>query len=365
MWWALAPDFEKARAELRASRARVAPARAAPVSSTPALPGVLSASPFFKVEDLCETREDAASFAWKVFGHVNERLFGGELELDGVRFLADGDGGSELEEDGGEAALQCRFVVDSSCAELWVEFVWSRARTWTLSRLASVLLHELVHAWHDSRHWPAPAQLAEPHSEDFLKKCVQVGEQCEREELPLFPNVLTESWALLADSDLEVLVGGSSRASQAWEARLNAAAPFEGHFSSDLLAVRVKTQDILAAKHRINAVNVAQALELGYEGLRAWRRHVAKACVERVHAAESGAFVCRDYTVVSEDLLQRWAEELGLAGGGPTASSRSAARAPRTPGADSTGSDSRDASVLLTARPSLRICGFGDSGIWG
>lgn len=283
----------------------------------PALPGIIPLSPFFKLGDFCETREEASALAWKIFHHCNARLFGNDLELDDLRFLSDAEGGCELEDDGAEAALRCSFVPDSSCAHLWVEFVWSRAREWTLSRLASVLLHEMVHAWHDSRHWPAPAQLVEPHSEDFLAKCAELGERCEQEALPFFPNVLTESWALLADTDLEVLVGGSSRAAQAWDARLGVATPFEGHFVSDLLAVGLSSKDVLRAKHRLNAANVAQALELGYEGLRAWRRYVARVCVERVTAGGNGAIVRKDYTVVAEDLLQRLAEEFGLSGWRP------------------------------------------------
>ncbi|CAK0865532.1 unnamed protein product [Prorocentrum cordatum] len=137
-----------------------------------------------------------------LYAFCNALLFRGELAVDSVAFLCGAGARPALEADGAEAAFSAEFSDGLAGAVLRVDFSWERCQAWPVTRLASVLLHELVHAWHDSVAWAPPAQLAEAHSGAFLGKCAQLQGLCEAEGLPFFPDVFTESWALLALEDL-------------------------------------------------------------------------------------------------------------------------------------------------------------------
>ena len=92
---------------------------------------------------------------------------------------------------------------DFTSALLHVDFDYSCCRAWTGSWMVSVLLHELVHVWHDS-NWTKMEDFESSHPKEFLKKCLELNELCEATSRPFFPNVFTESWSILVPESLNL-----------------------------------------------------------------------------------------------------------------------------------------------------------------
>lgn len=266
---------------------------------------MLAANPFLPVGDCFNCAEAADKFVREVYVFCNKTFFGGKLDLDGVTILPRCSASRELESGGGEAALHYQFAANCVSARLWIEISWSRARTWCLLRLSSVLLHELAHAWHDSVACPSPSQFRLPHSRCFVDFCKKAATLCNSQALPLFPNIFTESWILLTTTDLPVIAQHpNGPAWREWAVLLASAPAFTGVFVNDLRALGFSTAQIVAMRRRANDVNVMQALSLGYEGLHTWRRCVARVCMDRLAAGAPDVHVGQDYLVVALPQLQ-------------------------------------------------------------
>ncbi|CAE7515603.1 Rnf5 [Symbiodinium sp. KB8] len=150
------------------------------------------------LQDLADVERQ--NVMWQSFSFFNALFFHGQLQVDDIRFRASVPGSLDAAE-GAEAAVRCEFSGDFTSAMLWIEFVWPCCKSWTLMRTASVLLHEMVHVWHDSS-WTRLDQLSTPHSATFLRMCADLNQKCQEEEFPFFPNIFTESWVLLVSDEL-------------------------------------------------------------------------------------------------------------------------------------------------------------------
>ncbi|CAE8636085.1 unnamed protein product [Polarella glacialis] len=306
-WPSLALEFEAARG-LWHSQTRIAavfPRRAAAPSFEELRRLIGEAT---RLEDLGNASA-ARDVAWDLCGFCNDAFFGGELQVDDICFVpaaSEGGGaaGRQLESEAAEAVLRCTWNADLTKATLRIEFAWSHARRWTLARLTSVLLHELVHAWHDSAHWPRAEQCSMAHSTDFLAKCLLISDDCLLQDLPFFPNVFTESWALIVAEDLAQLLGSA------------AAALRRGSLIEDLLAAGLSPTEASAVKLRLNTCNIRRALEIGYDELRSWRRVVGTACMQHLACSHEtpdcpDIFVRGDYVIAPRAFLLKVAAQDG------------------------------------------------------
>ncbi|CAE7482592.1 Clcn7 [Symbiodinium sp. CCMP2456] len=198
---------------------------------------------------------------------------------------------------------------------LWIEFVWPCCKSWTLMRTASVLLHEMVHVWHDSS-WTRLDQLLTPHSATFLRMCADLNQMCQEEELPFFPNIFTESWVLLVADELGefgVFCAGPQREGDfghRWMNLLKRNGHFKGNLLGDLQELGISLLDAIAAKKLLNSVHIQQALHFGYDRLQSWRRFLAQACMQRVASTSSNSddvIIRGDYVVARQAVLAQLA----------------------------------------------------------
>ncbi|CAE7784110.1 Clcn7 [Symbiodinium pilosum] len=160
------------------------------------VPAALLEGPLVCLQDFAEA--DLQDLVWQSFHFFNTKFFGNQLFVDEIRFRGSVPGCSEASE-GAEAAVLCEFSGDFTAARLWIEFIWPFCRKWPVTRMASVLLHEMVHVSQDSS-WARWDSAATAHSSHFLRICADLNQVCQDQDFPFFPNVLTESWVLLGVS---------------------------------------------------------------------------------------------------------------------------------------------------------------------
>jgi len=312
-WPSLARDFDRARGHIRqTARARVTLVRPASPYSSPApsprtisaqqqsLPTLVAVHPLLRLEKIEQEAgiEGVKDLAWEIVHFCNQVFFDGELELNDIRVLRGGEqGGQHMQAWKAEAALQHDFDYAKSTSSMWIDLSWVEASKWTTCRLASVLLHELAHAWTDSVQWLSADQLADPHSAAFLVKCEWLNNRCEKFGFPFFPNVFTESWSLLSNLDLETLVENDSIA-HAWSELLAKSPPYEGSLVEDLIAVGADPWVAMRAKRRLNQANIVQAKSVGYDCLRCWRSTVGRQLMsQQIEGGHHGAHIRTDYAV--------------------------------------------------------------------
>ncbi|CAJ1344687.1 unnamed protein product [Effrenium voratum] len=245
----LASAFETSRSQWLAEH------RADPRSScqpgggdVPKLPAVLQLQPMRTLEDWQE--HEALGFAWETLDFLNASFFDGQLAVDEIRLVQSqrelAKIARRVPDDEAEASVRVDFSTDFTRAWLWIEFNWTHCHFWTASRLASVLLHELVHVWHES-NWARTDQLVTAHSSDFIRKCAHLNELCCIRELPFFPNVFTESWTTLVDSSLIKLPFGSPLFTRRWVAYLETEGHFSGSLLEDLGRLGVSQRDVMVS----------------------------------------------------------------------------------------------------------------------
>lgn len=314
-WPSLAPAFEAARTDWLKQQSIVTSfCKDVEVQTTHMPPKVLVDRPETKLSELGGSPE-ATILAWEILEYCNVMFFENELLIDELSFLPECQG-SELEEEGAEAWLCCKFNGNLTKALLRIEISFGRAQHWTISRLASVLLHELVHAWHDSVHWPGVDQLCVPHSADFLRKCEVIGGLCEAQDLAFFPNVFTESWVLLATRDLGLLVTTPNISEAAWIDHLSRCEPFSGSLLEDLKALGVAEKQARAIRQRLNNSHIRQALRFGYQKLQVWRSRASRACLEHLASWDGSSMpdvmVRSDYLVAPLPFLAGVSRAEGL-----------------------------------------------------
>jgi len=116
------------------------------------VPAVLVDHSQLCLQDLADVERH--NVVWQSFSSFNALFFHGQLQVDDIRFRASVPGSLDAAQ-GAEAAVRYEFSGDFTSATLWIEFIWPCCKSWTLMRTVSVLLHEMVHVWHDSS-WTRP-----------------------------------------------------------------------------------------------------------------------------------------------------------------------------------------------------------------
>ena len=277
LWPTLHQDFERCRALRSSAERHRATVRAVE------WPSILRVATLRELSG----RGELLALIWEAFHFLNGDFFGSELQVDEIRLL-------EGLEDGAEACVWVDFGDD---VRLQVDFDYSLCRAWSGSRMVSVLLHELVHVWHDS-NW-SEMDLESSHPREFLKKCLELNELCDAASRPFFPNVFTESWSILVPECLDL---------DATQLRyLRSQEPFGGDLLSDFQALGLSYEEVMRLKRRINAGHIRQALELGYEGLQSWRASAARAFM----ASHEEILIRSDYALVPLAFLAQVAERHG------------------------------------------------------
>jgi len=264
------------------------------------LPTLIALHPLLRLEKIEQESgiEGVKDLAWQIVHFCNEFFFNGELELNDIRILREAEhSGERMQAWKAEAALRYDFDYANSSSSMWIDLSWVEASKWTTCRLASVLLHELVHAWTYSVQWLSADQLADPHSEAFLVKCEWLNGRCEKYGFPFFPNVFTESWSLLSNLDLAILVENDSIA-RAWSEFLAKSPPYEGSLVEDLISVGADPVDAMRAKRRLNQANILQAKSVGYDCLGCWRSTAGQHLMSlQKESGHHGVFIRTDYAV--------------------------------------------------------------------
>ncbi|CAE7337099.1 Clcn7 [Symbiodinium necroappetens] len=155
-WPVLEAAFEISRLEWLAIHGAPPIAQRPEVRCATRVPPVLVDHSQLCLQDLADVERQ--NVMWQSFSFFNALFFHGQLQVDDIRFRASVPGSLDAAE-GAEAAVRCEFSGDFTSAMLWIEFVWPCCKSWTLMRTVSVLLHEMVHVWHDSSWTRFCAQL--------------------------------------------------------------------------------------------------------------------------------------------------------------------------------------------------------------
>eukprot|EP00439_Symbiodinium_sp_Y106_P022777 s2804_g2.t2 len=312
------------------------------------VPAVLVDHSQLCLQDLADVERH--NVVWQSFSSFNALFFHGQLQVDDIRFRASVPGSLDAAQ-GAEAAVRYEFSGDFTSATLWIEFIWPCCKSWTLMRTVSVLLHEMVHVWHDSswtrRSVDRPQNLVQldliprgengdqiqvvlkkfdqhstSHSATFLRMCADLNQMCQDEDLPFFPNIFTESWVLLVSDDLGEF--GAFCAGQQpqgdfghrWMDLLKRDGHFKGNLLGDLQELGISLLDAIAAKKLLNSVHIQQALHFGYDRLQSWRRFIAQACMQRVASSRSTSdfdvIIRGDYVVARQAVLAQLAARGGF-----------------------------------------------------
>eukprot|EP00439_Symbiodinium_sp_Y106_P019739 s2804_g2.t1 len=282
------------------------------------VPAVLVDHSQLCLQDLADVERH--NVVWQSFSSFNALFFHGQLQVDDIRFRASVPGSLDAAQ-GAEAAVRYEFSGDFTSATLWIEFIWPCCKSWTLMRTVSVLLHEMVHVWHDSS-WTRFDQHSTSHSATFLRMCADLNQMCQDEDLPFFPNIFTESWVLLVSDDLGEF--GAFCAGQQpqgdfghrWMDLLKRDGHFKGNLLGDLQELGISLLDAIAAKKLLNSVHIQQALHFGYDRLQSWRRFIAQACMQRVASSRSTSdfdvIIRGDYVVARQAVLAQLAARGGF-----------------------------------------------------